>query len=49
MLEVNPIHYTETLAIVEGLPEGEEIISQPLIGGYPGMEVNPVNLEQKIN
>ena len=49
LLKVNPIHYTETLAIVNGLQEGEEIISQPLIGAYPGMEVNPVNLEQKIN
>ena len=43
MLKVNPIHYTETLAIVNGLSEGEEIISQPLIGAYPGMEINPVN------
>ena len=49
LLKVNPIHYTETLAIVKGLAEGEEIISQPLIGAYPGMEINPVNLEQKIN
>ena len=47
LLKVNPIHYTETLAIVNGLAEGEEIISQPLIGAYPGMEINPVNLEQK--
>ena len=49
LLKVNPIHYTETLAIVKGLAEGEEIISQPLINAYPGMEINPVNLEQKIN
>ena len=45
-LKINPIHYTETQAIVEGLVEGEEIISQPIIGAYNGMEINPVDQEQ---
>ena len=45
-LKINPIHYTETQAIVEGLVEGEEIISQPIIGAYNGMEINPVEQEQ---
>ena len=44
-LKINPIHYTETQAIVEGLAEGEEIISQPIIGAYNGMEINPVDQE----
>jgi len=42
-LKINPIHYTETQAIVEGLVDGEEIISQPIIGAYNGMEINPVD------
>ena len=45
-LKINPIHYTETQAIVEGLVDGEEIISQPIIGAYNGMEINPVDQEQ---
>ena len=44
-LKINPIHYTETSAIVKGLVDGEEIISQPIIGAYNGMEINPVNQE----
>ena len=45
--KVNPIHYTETLAIIEGLLDGQQIIAQPMIGAYPGMEINPVLLQQK--
>ena len=45
--KVNPIHYTETLAIVEGLLDGQQIIAQPMIGAYSGMEINPVLLKQK--
>ena len=40
--KVNPIHFTETLAIIRGLNDGEEIVAQPLIGAYSGMEVNPI-------
>tara|TARA_Y200000002_G_scaffold364203_1_gene353003 strand:+ start:168 stop:1313 length:1146 start_codon:yes stop_codon:yes gene_type:complete len=40
--KVSPIHFTETLAIINGLDDGEEIISQPLIGAYSGMEINPI-------
>ena len=45
--KVNPIHYTETLAIIEGLLDGQQIIAQPMIGAYSGMEINPVLLQQK--
>jgi multidrug efflux pump subunit AcrA (membrane-fusion protein) len=37
--QVVAIHFTETLAIVKGLKDGEIIIAQPLIGAYEGMEV----------
>ncbi|MEK9741125.1 MAG: HlyD family efflux transporter periplasmic adaptor subunit, partial [Flavobacteriaceae bacterium] len=37
--QVEAIHFTETLAIVKGLKDGEIIIAQPLIGAYEGMEV----------
>ena len=40
--KVNPIHFTETLAIIRGLNDGEEIVAQPLIGAYSGMEINPI-------
>ena len=40
--KVNPIHFTETLAIINGLDDGEEIVAQPLIGAYSGMEINPI-------
>ena len=40
--KVNPIHFTETLAIIRGLDDGEEIVAQPLIGAYSGMEINPI-------
>ena len=43
--KVNPIHYTETLAIIEGLLDGQQIIAQPMIGAYSGMEINPVLLQ----
>ena len=45
--KVNPIHYTETLAIIKGLLDGQQIIAQPMIGAYSGMEINPVLLQQK--
>ena len=45
--KVNPIHYTETLAIIEGLQDGQQIITQPMIGAYSGMEINPVFFQQK--
>ncbi len=40
---VNPIHFTETEAIIKGLDDGEEIIAQPMIGAYSGMEINPIS------
>ena len=38
---VVPLHFTETLAIVRGLENSDEIVAQPLIGAYVGMEVLP--------
>lgn len=43
--KVNPIHFTETLAIIRGLEDDEEIIAQPLIGAFSGMEINPISFE----
>jgi multidrug efflux pump subunit AcrA (membrane-fusion protein) len=40
--KVSPIHFTETLAIINGLDDGEEIVAQPLIGAFSGMEINPI-------
>jgi hypothetical protein len=40
--KVSSIHFTETLAIIRGLNDGEEIIAQPMIGAYSGMEINPI-------
>jgi hypothetical protein len=45
--KVNPIHFTETLALIQGLADGEEIVAQPLIGAYEGMEVSSIPFEQK--
>jgi len=39
--QVEAIHFTETLAIVSGLKDGEQIVAQPLIGAYEGMLVAP--------
>jgi len=44
--KVTPIHFTETLAIIKGLKDGEELIAQPLIGAYPGMEIKAVPFQQ---
>ena len=41
--KINPIHFTETLAIIKGLDDGEEIIAQPMIGAYSGMKINPIS------
>lgn len=41
--KVNLIHFTETLAIIRGLDDGQEIVAQPMIGAYSGMEINPVS------
>jgi multidrug efflux pump subunit AcrA (membrane-fusion protein) len=38
---VVPLHYTETLAIVSGLENSDEIVAQPMIGAFVGMEVLP--------
>ncbi len=43
---VNPIHFTDTQAIIKGLDNGEEIIAQPIISAYSGMEINPVPYEK---
>jgi RND family efflux transporter MFP subunit len=40
--KVNPIHFTETLVITTGLNDGEQIVAQPLIGAFSGMEINPI-------
>ena len=40
--KVNLIHFTETLAIIRGLDDGQEIVAQPMIGAYSGMEINPI-------
>jgi multidrug efflux pump subunit AcrA (membrane-fusion protein) len=39
--KVVPLHFTETLAIVSGLENLDEIVAQPLIGAFVGMEVLP--------
>ena len=38
---VVPLHFTKTLAIVSGLENSDEIVAQPLIGAFVGMEVLP--------
>ena len=38
---VVPLHFTETLAIVSGLENSDEIVAQPMIGAFVGMEVLP--------
>jgi multidrug efflux pump subunit AcrA (membrane-fusion protein) len=40
--KVNPIHFTETLVITRGLNDGDQIVAQPLIGAFSGMEINPI-------
>lgn len=37
--KVEVVHFTETLAIVSGLKDTDEIIAQPMIGAFIGMEV----------
>ena len=32
----------ETLVITRGLNDGEQIVAQPLIGAFSGMEINPI-------
>ena len=47
LIKVDVVHFTETLAIVKGLSDGKEIIAQPLIGAFQGMEINPVPFVKK--
>jgi multidrug efflux pump subunit AcrA (membrane-fusion protein) len=37
--KVEAIHFTDALAIIRGLEDDQEILAQPIIGGYEGMEV----------
>ena len=41
---VEAIHFTDALAIIRGLEDDQEILAQPIIGGYEGMEVLPTVL-----
>jgi multidrug efflux pump subunit AcrA (membrane-fusion protein) len=47
--EINAVHYTDTEAIVRGLPDGIEILSKNLPGAYEGMEVKHINEIEKSN
>ena len=41
---VEAIHFTDAFAIIRGLEDDQEILAQPIIGGYEGMEVLPTVL-----
>ena len=41
---VEAIHFTDALAIIKGLEDDQEILAQPIIGGYEGMDVLPTIL-----
>lgn len=39
--EINPVKYTEKEVIVDNLIEGEMLVTNNILGAYPGMKVNP--------
>ena len=41
--KIKPVHFTETTVIVEGLPNGTNMIIRPVAGGYAGMPVKMVS------
>jgi len=42
-IDVNPVHFSDKTVVVKGVPEGEIIVSKPLVGAYSGMLVKTYN------
>jgi multidrug efflux pump subunit AcrA (membrane-fusion protein) len=49
LAEVEPIYFNERTIIVRGLVEGVQLVSRPIPGGYPGMEVRVMSSKEVKN
>lgn len=47
--KIEPVYFTDSKAIVRGLPDGVEILSKSLPGAYEGMEVKHISEFEKSN
>lgn len=47
-IKVTPVYFSDTQAVIKGVPNGEVIVSKPITGGYAGMLVKVYN-EEKVN
>lgn len=47
MINVKPVYFSDKKVIVRDVPDGQVIISKPVVGAYPGMEVSVYQGNQK--
>jgi hypothetical protein len=43
LVDIKPLHFTQKTVIVNGLNDGDEVITNIVPGAYDGMEVNIYN------
>ena len=39
LVDVTPVYYASEIVVIQGLKDGTKLISSPVPGAYPGMEV----------
>lgn len=47
MINVKPVYFSDKKVIVKDVPNGQVIVSKPVVGAYPGMEVSVYQGNQK--
>ena len=47
IIDVKPVYFSDKKVIVKEVPNGQVIVSKPIVGAYPGMEVSVYKGNQK--
>lgn len=46
VIDVNPVYFSDKTVVLKNVPDGERIITRPVVGAYPGMLVQVYNDEK---
>jgi hypothetical protein len=47
MMDVNPVYFSDTKAVLKNIPNGTVIVSKPIPSAYVGMLVKPYQEKEK--
>ncbi|MFD0863765.1 efflux RND transporter periplasmic adaptor subunit [Sungkyunkwania multivorans] len=46
-IQVQPVYFSDKTVVLKGVPDGVKLVSKPVLGAYPGMQVQIFKSEEK--